>query len=55
MMGKPCIRGTRIPVCLILEKLAGGATAEEIMDDYPRLTRGHVQACLAHATRARQG
>ncbi len=49
MMGKPCIQGTRIPVYLILEKLAAGETAEEILAAYPRLTKEHITAALKYA------
>ena len=49
MMGKPVVRGTRIPVELILRKLAGGATEPELLDAYPRLTSGDIHACLAYA------
>jgi uncharacterized protein (DUF433 family) len=35
MMGKPCLKGTRIPVYLVLEKLAAGETAEDILTAYP--------------------
>ncbi len=44
MMGKPVIRGTRIPVALILRKLSEGATEADILDAYPHLTREDIQA-----------
>lgn len=47
--GKPCIRGTRIFVSVILDNLAAGQTAEEIVEDYPGLTPEDVQAALAYA------
>ena len=46
--GKPCIRGHRIWVSLILDSLAGGMTAEEILENYPGLTIEDVQACIAY-------
>lgn len=46
--GKPCISGHRIWVSLILDLLAGGMTAEEILEDYPGLTIEDVQACIAY-------
>ncbi len=49
MLGKPVIRGTRIPVELILRKLSDGATVADLLDAYPRLTRADVQAVLAYA------
>jgi uncharacterized protein (DUF433 family) len=49
MMGKPVIRGTRIPVELILRKLAEGATERELLDAYPRLTREDIRAAVAFA------
>ena len=52
MMGKPVIAGTRITVELILEKLAAGETAEQILDAHPRLTREAIQAALAFAREA---
>lgn len=45
MFGKPCIKGTRIPVDLILEKLAWGETIEDLLDAYPRLKENDVFAC----------
>ena len=49
MLGKPVIKGTRIPVELILRKLAEGATQSELLDAYPRLTGADIQAAIAHA------
>ena len=49
MLGKPVIRGTRIPVELILRKLAEGATEPELLDAYPRLQQADIQAALAYA------
>jgi uncharacterized protein (DUF433 family) len=46
--GKPCIKGTRIWVSLILDFLAGGASVEEILENYPHLTRDDIQACIAY-------
>jgi uncharacterized protein (DUF433 family) len=47
MQGKPVIRNTRIPVELLLRKLSEGATIEELLDAYPRLSVDDVRACLA--------
>lgn len=52
MMGKPVIAGTRITVELILEELAGGRSADEIHDSFPRLPRGAIPAALAFAAEA---
>ena len=49
MVGKPCIRGTRIPVQMIVNLLAHGATHDEIFEDYPHLTRDDILACLLYA------
>ena len=49
MLGKPVIRGTRIPVELILRKLSEGATEADLLDAYPRLTQVDIQAALAYA------
>ncbi len=49
MLGKPVIRGTRIPVELILRKLSEGAAEAELLDAYPRLTQEDIQAALAYA------
>lgn len=49
MMGKPVIKGTRITVELILEKLSSGETIEDILIAYPHVTRENIQAALAFA------
>jgi uncharacterized protein (DUF433 family) len=46
--GKPCIRGHRIWVSLILDFLAGGMTIEEVLEGYPSLEREDVLACIAY-------
>ncbi len=48
--GKPCIKGTRIMVSVILDNLAAGLTADEIVAEYPPLTRDDVYAALAYAS-----
>jgi len=47
--GKPCIQGTRITVYDVLEYLAGGMTEDQILVDFPDLTREDVRAALAFA------
>jgi uncharacterized protein (DUF433 family) len=47
--GKPCIRGTRIMVTVILDNLAEGLSPEEIVAEYPPLTIEDVQAAIAYA------
>jgi uncharacterized protein (DUF433 family) len=49
MVGKPVIRGTRITVELILDKLTAGETVEQILEDYPHLTRQGIRAALEFA------
>ena len=49
MLGKPVIRGTRIPVELILRKLSEGASEADLIDAYPRLTREDIQAAMRYA------
>ncbi|MCC6472299.1 MAG: DUF433 domain-containing protein [Burkholderiales bacterium] len=48
--GKPCVRGHRIWVSLILDLLADGATFDEILANYPGLTREDIQACIAYGS-----
>jgi uncharacterized protein (DUF433 family) len=50
--GQPCIRGMRITVGDVLEYLAAGMTEDEILADFPELTREDILACLAYAADA---
>lgn len=52
--GKPCIRGLRYPVELILELLSAGMTIEEILEDYEDLEREDISAALLFAARLTQ-
>ncbi len=47
--GKPCVKGTRIWVSLIVDNLASGSSEEEILAAYPSLTRDDIRAALAYA------
>lgn len=47
--GKPCVVGTRISVFDVLDYLAGGMTVDEIVGDFPQLSRQSVLACIAYA------
>jgi uncharacterized protein (DUF433 family) len=49
MLGKPVIRGTRIPVELLLRKLSEGATEDELLDAYPHIAREDIRAAVAYA------
>jgi uncharacterized protein (DUF433 family) len=49
MLGKPVIKGTRIPVDLIVRKLGEGASFEDLLDGYPNLSRDAIQAALIYA------
>jgi len=49
MMGKPVLKGTRLTVELILERLADGNTVQDLLDAHPRLRPEHVRAALAYA------
>ncbi len=49
LVGKPVVKGTRIPVEVVLEYLAHNPNFDELFADYPRLTMADVQACLEYA------
>ncbi len=49
MHGTPCLRGTRVPVFVILDNLADGETVERILENYPGLRPEHVPAAIAFA------
>jgi uncharacterized protein (DUF433 family) len=50
LVGKPIIKGTRIAVEFVVELLANGWTAQQILDEYDHLTPEDIQACLAYAS-----
>ena len=52
MLGKPTVKGTRITVESILEKLAAGRTYEEVLEAYPRLSQRDIYDALAFATKS---
>jgi uncharacterized protein (DUF433 family) len=49
--GKPCIRGHRIWVSLVLDLLASGLSIEEVLEEYPQLSRENVLACVAYGAK----
>ncbi len=49
LRGKPRIKGTRVPVSLILGYLASGSTSDEIIREFPDLTKDQIAACLDYA------
>jgi uncharacterized protein (DUF433 family) len=50
MHGKPCVKGTRIPVSLVVSMLADGMTEEEVLKDYPSLSLKSIKAALKYAS-----
>lgn len=52
MVGKPVIKGTRITVESVLEKLASGQSVDDVLKSYPHLNREQVLACLEYAYRS---
>ena len=55
MAGKPVVRGTRIPVDLVLKRLSQDLDLGSLFESYPRLTEDDVKACLAYAYQVIQG
>lgn len=51
--GKPCIKGHRIWVSLVLDFLASGMTIAEVLEDYPQLKSEDILACIAYSKGAR--
>jgi uncharacterized protein (DUF433 family) len=51
MVGKPVIKGTRIPVYLIVEFVANGMTEKEILKEYPQLKKEDIKAALLYASK----
>ncbi|WP_420147753.1 DUF433 domain-containing protein [Spirosoma sp.] len=52
LLGKPVIKGTRLSVEFLLERLADGWTEQDLMDNYPRLTKEALQAVFAYVSAA---
>jgi uncharacterized protein (DUF433 family) len=52
MLGKPVIKGTRLPVEIVVEKIAYGETTEDILKDYPFLTEEDIRAALLYAAKS---
>ena len=55
MVGKPVIKGTRIPVDAIIRRLAEGMSVKEILEDYPNLTEEDIKAALKYAAKVVSG
>ena len=53
--GKPCIRGHRIWVSLVLDSLAGGETIQSLLAAYPQLEREDILACIAYGSEMARG
>ena len=54
MHGKPAIKGTRIPVYVVLNLLAGGMNTQDVLGEYPNLTNEDILACLEYAAELAQ-
>ena len=48
--GEPCVKDTRIPVRIVLSHLAAGETVDQLLRDFPKLTKTDVRACLEYAS-----
>ncbi|RLI77006.1 antitoxin [Archaeoglobales archaeon] len=55
MVGKPVIKGTRIPVDAIIKRLADGMSIRDILEEYPNLTENDIKAALRYAARIVSG
>jgi uncharacterized protein (DUF433 family) len=52
MQGKPVLKGTRLTVELILQRLSDGATEQDLLASYPKLTADHIRAAMGYAAAA---
>jgi uncharacterized protein (DUF433 family) len=52
MLGKPVIKGTRITVEMVMERLASGWSVEQLLESYPVITEQDIHACLVYAAEA---
>jgi uncharacterized protein (DUF433 family) len=48
--GEPCVKGTRVPVRIVLSHLAAGDPIEQLLRDFPNLTAEDIRACLEYAS-----
>ncbi|MEW5947542.1 MAG: DUF433 domain-containing protein [bacterium] len=48
--GQACVKGTRVPVYVVLEALAAGMSVDKVVEDYPPLTSEDVRACVYYAS-----
>ncbi len=55
MVGKPIIKGTRIPVDAIIKRIAEGMTTDELLEDYPNITKEDIKAALRYAAKVISG
>lgn len=55
MGGKPCIRGMRVTVGMVVESMAAGRTVEQLLEDFPYLEEADIRAALAFAAQLAQG
>jgi uncharacterized protein (DUF433 family) len=53
--GKPCVRGHRIWVSLVLGLLAGGMSVDDVLGEYPQLDEADVRACIAYGAKLADG
>lgn len=53
--GKPCIRGHRIPVSVILDYLADGESVDDLLGEFPDIERDDIRACMAYAAEVARG
>lgn len=53
--GKPCVRGHRIWVSLVLGLLAGGMSVDEVLEEYPQLDDADIRACIAYGAKLADG
>jgi uncharacterized protein (DUF433 family) len=54
LLGKPIIKGTRVPIELVLERLSFGETTEQLLQSFPNLSKEVILACLSYASASLQ-
>ena len=51
--GEPCIKGTRVPVAILVGSIADGMSVAEVLEEFPQLKQKEIQAALEYASRSR--